>query len=120
MQSWMCGIARNCVLEHHRDTTKQDRAVKSLGHIQAGQSDPTVPPQQDTVEDVRMRVNLSLAQMPELYSRVLVMKYVHRKSTREIAGCLGRSEKAVESLLGRARDAFRRHFREVRWGEETQ
>ena len=122
VQAWLCGIARNCVLEHYRDVQRRDGAVQSLRHVQGQRSDPPELPQQDAVEDVKARVNLALAQMPELYSRALIMKYVHRKSMREIAQGFAKSEKAVESLLGRARDAFKRHFREdaFREGREAQ
>jgi RNA polymerase sigma-70 factor (ECF subfamily) len=49
----------------------------------------------------------ALAALPEHYERVLQAKYVDGRSVQEIAEDSGQSFKAVESLLTRARQAFR-------------
>ena len=38
----------------------------------------------------------------------MVMRYLDQMPVREISSTIGRSEKATESLLSRARDGFRR------------
>jgi DNA-directed RNA polymerase specialized sigma24 family protein len=40
----------------------------------------------------------------------LTHKYIEEQTTKEIAAAAGRSAKAVESLLTRARNAFRKAF----------
>jgi len=67
-------------------------------------------------EDVLVReetcgmVNATMAQLPPHYGRALEAKYVHGKTARQIAEDIGTTVKAVNSLLGRAREAFRATF----------
>jgi RNA polymerase sigma-70 factor (ECF subfamily) len=56
------------------------------------------------------RVAAALAGLPERYEGVLRMKYLDRLSVAEIAATSGETEKAVESLLTRARAAFREAY----------
>ena len=52
-------------------------------------------------------VQFALDQLPEHYAKVLEMKYVLGLGSREIAEELGNSDEATQSLLARARRAFR-------------
>ncbi|MBI4615720.1 MAG: sigma-70 family RNA polymerase sigma factor [Planctomycetes bacterium] len=61
-------------------------------------------------EETREMVNTTMSQIPPHYRRALEAKYVLGKSVREIAAALAVSEKAVESTLSRAREAFRATF----------
>ena len=112
LQAWLCGIARNCIREHWRRLDKQAALVQSLAAAQAESSNGPAGGQADPLLDTRERVNIALAQMPWPQASVLIMKYVDGKSVREIAVGVGKSEKAVESLLSRGREGFRRQFRE--------
>ena len=51
-----------------------------------------------------------MSQLPQHYREALEAKYVLRQSVREIATDRSTTEKAVESLLTRARQAFRESF----------
>ncbi len=51
-----------------------------------------------------------LNEMPQHYSVALLWRYWERRSAREVAQATGRSEKAVERLLARAREQFRRRW----------
>jgi RNA polymerase sigma-70 factor (ECF subfamily) len=55
-------------------------------------------------------VNATMSQLPPHYRAALEAKYVEGLSVRDIARALGLSEKAAESQLGRAREAFRAAF----------
>jgi RNA polymerase sigma-70 factor (ECF subfamily) len=55
-------------------------------------------------------VQLTLDRLPGRYGEVLEWKYIHDLSVDEIAGRLGLGCKAAESLLTRARAAFREGF----------
>lgn len=52
----------------------------------------------------------TLDYLPSLYSDTLELKYVHGLSVNEIAERIGRTPKAVESILTRARNAFKDSF----------
>lgn len=61
-------------------------------------------------EQVRSSILTTLDYLPAPYGDILEWKYLRDMSMGEIAHRLGRSPKAVESLLTRARDAFRETF----------
>jgi RNA polymerase sigma-70 factor (ECF subfamily) len=114
--TWLCAICRNEIAAVARRAGRQ----------------PTVPLQADDPEvravleslvatgasldadlaraDLGRLVQTALDYLPPRYSRVLVWKYLEDLSVREIAARLYVSPKAAESLLTRARDAFREAF----------
>jgi RNA polymerase sigma-70 factor (ECF subfamily) len=61
-------------------------------------------------EEVRRLVHATLDRLPRRYGDALEWKYVDGFSVREIAERLGIGGKAAESLLTRAREAFRDAF----------
>ncbi len=61
-------------------------------------------------EETQQLVNTTMSQLPPHYREVLEAKYVAGKSVRDLAALWSISEKAVESLLTRARQAFRVAF----------
>lgn len=70
-------------------------------------------------------MKVALDQLPALYADSLESKYVHGLSVQEIGARIGKSMKATESILTRARSAFRECFRtliqaEKEWQSESQ
>jgi len=61
-------------------------------------------------EQVRESILTALDYLPAPYGDILEWKYLRDMSIAEIAARIGRSPKAAESLLTRARDAFRETF----------
>ena len=61
-------------------------------------------------EETREMVNVTMSQLPQNYRAALEAKYVQGRSVREIADASSISEKAAESMLTRAREAFRETF----------
>jgi RNA polymerase sigma-70 factor (ECF subfamily) len=61
-------------------------------------------------EETREMVNVTMSQLPPHYREALEAKYVHGRSVRDLAAHGHSTEKAVESLLSRARKAFRDTF----------
>ncbi|MBM3977486.1 MAG: hypothetical protein FJ299_10910 [Planctomycetes bacterium] len=55
-------------------------------------------------------VGAALSSLPPEYKAALLAKYVEELSVDEIAARSGRTTKAAESLLGRARTAFGKVF----------
>ena len=60
--------------------------------------------------ETQRRVHLALDALPERQRIVLEWKYLEALSVRGMAERLGESEKAIESVLYRARNEFRRLF----------
>lgn len=63
------------------------------------------------VREVRRWVQTTLDRLPPHYGKALEWKYIESRSVREIGDRLGLSPKAAESVLTRARAAFREGFR---------
>jgi len=114
---WLTGLARN---EISRVLSREKNAV-SLEALWARMdkdllalySRLELDPFGDEIlqrEETRELVNTTMSQLPPHYREALEAKYVGGKSVRDLAAVWSISEKAVESLLGRARQAFRVAF----------
>ena len=103
--TWLCGIGRHKLVDHfrrsRRDTARQLRIVSEWS---AGES------QAWAQNELRSGVETALAKLSGEQRIVMVLRYLDQMPVREIASTIGRSEKATESLLSRARDAFRRAY----------
>ena len=98
--AWVCGVAANSV----RSVLRQQR--RSFGRMKAFSTiaEPFVA---DGTDIDRERVALALAELRDDYELVLRQKYFEGLSVVDIAGSTKQTAKAVESLLTRARQAFR-------------
>ena len=116
--SWLCTFARYEISKQRRargraqgDTplTEDDPAVRAAleSLLSASSDDPDVVVYE---AELSRLVKVALDYLPALYADSLECKYVHGLSVREIAERTGKSEKAVESILTRARSAFRECF----------
>jgi RNA polymerase sigma-70 factor (ECF subfamily) len=115
--TWLCACCRNEMLMHFRRqaTTPvhvglEDRLEPASG-VAAGH--PNAEAALLRREEAR-QVHVTLDSLPRHYAQVLEWKYVERLPVKEIAGRLGLAPKAAESLLTRARQAFRKSFEELR------
>jgi RNA polymerase sigma-70 factor (ECF subfamily) len=115
--TWLIGLARNQI---HRVLSREKAAV-SLEALWARMDKELLQvyarldcdPFGDEVlgrEETRQMVNATMSQLPPHYREALEAKYVQGQSVRDIAAASGISEKAAESLLTRAREAFRATF----------
>jgi len=115
--NWLTGLARNEIrraLSRREDAASLEamwmRMDRDLLTVLSRLEDE---PFSDTVlaqEETREVVNAAMAQLPPRYGEALEAKYVSGRSVRDIATAWSVSEKAVESLLARARTAFRTAF----------
>ncbi len=109
LAAWMVGIARHKVQDHYR------RALKNveLPEEPVASSVECPLPEETFFEKQRGdRVRATIAALPEIYRFVLLWRYWEGKSAAEIAAAIGRTEKAVERLLARARQQFRERYQE--------
>lgn len=63
-----------------------------------------------TKEEIQLLIHETIAELYSRYRKVLILKYVENRKVAEIAAMLGQSEKAIESLLSRSRQAFKKVF----------
>jgi RNA polymerase sigma-70 factor (ECF subfamily) len=110
---WLRGIAVNVLRNHLRRRARQDRmAPRATVGVGAGTDDALL--QREQAEQVAH----TLAALPERYEAVLRAKYVEQRSVQEIAAAWAESPKAIESLLTRARQAFREAYRKREASDE--
>jgi len=60
--------------------------------------------------EIQLLIHETIAELYSRYRKVLILKYVENRKVAEIATMLGQSEKAIESLLSRSRQAFKKIF----------
>ncbi len=99
---WLCGIAANAARSALRSRRRYHRRARPL--------DSAPEPAAEGERERAGRVAGALAALPERYEAVLRAKYLERRSVEEIAAAGGETPKAVESLLTRARQAFREAY----------
>jgi len=63
-----------------------------------------------TKAEIQLLIHETIAELYSRYRKVLILKYVENRKVAEIASMLGQSEKAIESLLSRSRQAFKKAF----------
>jgi RNA polymerase sigma-70 factor (ECF subfamily) len=115
--SWLCSICRFEISAHFRRLQRQPPQVELaeddvvlrgiLESLPAGLDDPESGLLR---REVARLVHVVVDHLPAHYSRILEWKYTDGLSVNEIAGRLEISPKAAESLLTRARQAFRDGF----------
>ncbi len=101
---WVCGLAANVCRNLVRSRLRAARRVQSLVAV----PEPAVP--DESLDHDPEAVARALAELPERYEMALRLKYLEQQTVTEMARLLGDSEKAVESLLTRARQAFRERY----------
>ena len=103
MVTWLCAIGRNKLVDHYRRTDRDAARHQRLSAIRSEQ-DPLAS------TDERDAVLNALGELPNDQRLALMFRYLDGMSVRDIARQLDRSVKATESLLSRAREAFRQAY----------
>jgi RNA polymerase sigma-70 factor (ECF subfamily) len=116
--TWLCTFCRHEISAWYRKNKGRARQVDlvedlpevraALDSLAAGVDDPGAAFDQ---KEVARLVQVTLDQLPDRYGSALEWKYLEEASVKEIAARLDLSPKAAESLLTRAREAFRDGFR---------
>ncbi|MGI6208134.1 MAG: RNA polymerase sigma factor [Anaerolineae bacterium] len=115
---WLCGIARHKLADEARRRRKLGISLEGLS---AEGEEPTLrrlgtrPLPEEALEasETRAAVVEALWSLPAHYRTALIARYQQGESVETVAARLGRSYKATESLLSRARDSLRRLLTEA-------
>ena len=120
--TWVCTICRNELYAHEKrherrlrvalveDDPEVRAALESLRASSADDLDRALDRQ-----NVASLVRRVLDTLPPRYADALEWKYIDEVPVREIGARLGLGVKAAESLLSRAREAFRDAFGTAAW-----
>jgi len=118
--TWLCQICRNEVAavckQRHIELT-DDLPIEDHPAVQAAlesaASDEHRPEGAHRRGEIAHFVRATLDYLPAKYATALEMKYMQGNSVAEIGVALGIGTKAAESLLTRARVAFKDNFRSL-------
>lgn len=113
LYTWLRSIAFHKINDLYRRQAKHPRSRGSSDEDddsteleRVGNGQPPASAQMED-EEVRQSVHQALADLPQDYQQVLVLKYLKDMPVLAISQIMGRSPKAVEGLLSRARKAMR-------------
>lgn len=116
LAAWVYGICRHEISNHRRRTGRAPAMVElveeEMGPRSAGSpaSQMTGPAESLERKEVAELVHSTLDELPPRYGLALEWKYIDGLPVREIAQRLKVSPKAAESILTRARQAFRDRY----------
>jgi RNA polymerase sigma-70 factor (ECF subfamily) len=117
--TWLCQICRNemaAVFRERRLDADNEVPIEDNPAVQAALASLSLdlgPEKSQSEDEIARFVRVTLEYLPTNYASALEMKYIQGCSVDEIAGYLKVSNKAAESVLSRARDAFREGFRSL-------
>jgi RNA polymerase sigma-70 factor, ECF subfamily len=110
LRAWLMGIARHKVEDYYRARLRAPESIEDVDQepvAPASTSDFHQLLEQDELRRNTWRV---LASLPEQYRLALIWRYWEGSSAREMALKTGKTEKAIERLLARARVEFRERW----------
>lgn len=107
IRPWLLRIAVNEAITIGRSRTRE-QARRAPEAEAARLADRAPTPERETVDrESRAAIRAAVAQLPELYRVVVVLRYFNELSVDEVAGVTGRSSSTVGVQLLRARQLLR-------------
>jgi RNA polymerase sigma-70 factor, ECF subfamily len=100
--AWLIGTARHKLIDHWRRTERRKEELADLW------DDMAVPDPNDAAIEV-IAVQSVLAELAPSHRAVLTLRYVDDLAVGDVATTIGRTVRATEQLLTRAKAAFRNH-----------
>lgn len=118
LTTWLCSCCRNEIAGHFRKTGRRPREVDLESEPVAAEAARRGPAEDGPERSLLRKENAGLVhealdRLPGHYGRALEWKYLEDLPVREIGRRLELSPKAAESLLTRARQAFRDVFKRL-------
>ena len=118
--TWLCQICRNEMaavyrqrgLEAERQVPLEDNPAVQAA-LESLSAEGATPETQHSSDELARFVRVTLEYLPAKYATALEMKYIQGCSVEEIGAELEISGKAAESVLTRARAAFKEGFRSL-------
>ena len=102
--AWLVGIARHKLVDHWRRRAREARGLHAVAGLETEHGDPW----EQRLE--LLRAHRVLQQLPAPHRLALTLRYVDDLPVAEVAELLDRTVHATETLLVRARAAFRNAY----------
>ncbi len=110
LQAWVIGIARHKVEDYYRERLRAPESIEDSDQEPAAAVSGSDFHQFLDQDQLRKNTWRVLGGLPEQYRLALVWRYWEKASAREMALKTGKTEKAIERLLARARAEFRERW----------
>lgn len=112
LRNWLLGIARHKVEDHYRKRLRELQLEDARENVESEPASALDLEEALAKSQVGQRTRTILTTLPETYSVILQWRYWEKRSLRDIAVQTGRTEKAIERLLARARQQFKKRWYE--------
>jgi RNA polymerase sigma-70 factor, ECF subfamily len=109
LNTWLCQIGRNEISAWYKKTGQHTARFSSLEQhpeLISELENSTV----DELDEISTLVQTCLDSLPSSYGKVLELKYIEGLSVDEIATIMQTGNVAIQSLLARARTAFKQAY----------
>ena len=121
LYTWFCQVCRNAVVDYCRANNRELKTVilfddqpKLRVILENFAASPLDQPETSAWQrDIQRLVEATVDALPDHYAEILERKYIDGLSVKEIAERMQLGAKAAESLLTRARKAFRQAIVEL-------
>ncbi len=110
LHSWVMGIARHKVEDYYRGRLRAPGSIDDIDQYPATSGQMLQFDELVEQEQMREQASRVLKSLPEKYRLALIWRYWEKVSTYEMALKTGKTEKAMERLLARARAEFRKRW----------
>jgi RNA polymerase sigma-70 factor, ECF subfamily len=104
--AWLVGVARHKLVDHWRRVAREQRSLAAVERT----GEPVDDPWDATLDAAA--AHAALSRLSANHRVALTLRYLDGLPVAEVAGHLGRSVHATETLLVRARAALRRVYTE--------
>ncbi len=111
--TWLVQICRHEISRSLKKASREDMMLPFLNDdllravVEQVADDSQSPERLAWRAELLGLIQFALDQLPEHYARALELKYIQGCGSQEIAAAIGSSDTAVQSMLARARAAFR-------------
>jgi RNA polymerase sigma-70 factor (ECF subfamily) len=107
LESWLIGIASHKIKDYYRARQREHQSLETVTENPKVEGfTPDFVERIDT-EVARKKAREVLSKLPDTYRKILMSRYWDECPVKTIARRTGKTEKAIERLLARARDQFR-------------
>jgi RNA polymerase sigma-70 factor (ECF subfamily) len=100
--TWLCACCRNEIAAHFRRAGRRPREVELVDDVP-----------QEPAADTAELVHAALDRLPPTYAHAMEWRYLDGLEVADVAQRLALTYKAAESLLSRARSAFREAYEQL-------
>ena len=112
--TWLCACCRNEIAGHFRRESSRPQLEFGVQEAPEPVASESASPEAVFLDlELSSLVHMALDLLPPRYASALQWKYLDGLSVNEIGERLGVGTKAAESLLTRAREAFRTNYEQI-------